>query len=496
MQRKSKNDTINYGIKYRFYPTEGQISYINGMFGASRFFYNKVLEKYNTLYEKNQEIKKHNETHEVKKDLVSYALLIGSNPNHKVYGVQSIIDGGKCNLDENNKPSPKDYSWLKEYPASMYLFIITSLGKSWNNYFKYLKEKNNGMQGMKKVGQPKMKRRGDVNSITVQNTSSLNDGKNVIDWKKGLIKTPGFNKLGWCKCALHKRFKGRVKWTTISKDSDGKYYISLTIEESGSYPEPNKPITDENTIGIDFGLKTFATITDAGADEKGRKINPSVFKKICDLEEKINKLKRSQSRCCVTFHRKGCESYTITIKEMNKRFNENKNAFNGWHKEFSIGHSKYGKEINKLQSKINNIKRNYIGNFASSIVNNDNVNAVCVETLNIRDMMIRDKTIKNESKRMPKNRRFRRAMARKFSEFAIGQAIGQIGYNCQKSGKHFVKAPNMFASTKICSSCGYKLPTIDLNVRKWTCPSCGKEHDRDMNAAKNLAKYALKKLHE
>ena len=161
---------------------------------------------------------------------------------------------------------------------------------SYNRTKEYLKEKNNGMQGMKKVGQPKMKRRGDVNSITVQNTSSLNDGKNVIDWKKGLIKTPGFNKLGWCKCALHKRFKGRVKWTTISKDSDGKYYISLTIEESGSYPEPNKPITDENTIGIDFGLKTFATITDASADEKGRKINPSVFKKICDLEEKINKL--------------------------------------------------------------------------------------------------------------------------------------------------------------------------------------------------------------
>lgn len=492
-KREKKQDTIVYGVKYRFYPSDEQISYIDGMFGASRFFYNKVLEKFLSLYEKNQEIKKYNETSEEKKDLIPYNLLRGSNPNTEIYNIHSIIEEGKNCLDENNEPSPKDYSWLKEYHSTIYQNVVTSLGKAWDDYFNYLKNKKNEV-GVRKVGKPKKKKKGDVNSVTLTNTSSLLDGKNVIDWSKGLIKTPSFRKIGWCKCVLHKRFKGLVKQTTISKDNDGKYYISLTVEEEGSYPEAKGTVSDAATIGIDFGLKTFATITNASDEGSGRKVNPNIIDNVCALEEKIRKLQKAQTRCSVTLHRKTSEPITMTIKEMNRKIQVNRHALNGYHKEYSKGYHKYAKEINKLQTKIYNIKHNYIGNFASALVNDDNVNAVCVETLNIRDMMIRDKTNENEGKKMPKNRKFRKAMARKFSKFAIGETIEQIAYDCQKSGKHFVKAPNRFASTKLCSSCGYKLPTIDLSVRKWTCPNCGKEHDRDMNAAKNLAKYALAKL--
>lgn len=40
---------------------------------------------------------------------------------------------------------------------------------------------------------------------------------------------------------------------------------------------------------------------------------------------------------------------------------------------------------------------------------------------------------------------------------------------------------------KLCHECGYRFSgTKDLSVREWTCPLCGRTHDRDVNAARNI----------
>lgn len=50
------------------------------------------------------------------------------------------------------------------------------------------------------------------------------------------------------------------------------------------------------------------------------------------------------------------------------------------------------------------------------------------------------------------------------------------------------------ATSKTCSSCGYKTETMPLNIRKWTCPQCGVVHDRDVNAAKNILRVGTSTL--
>ena len=56
-------------------------------------------------------------------------------------------------------------------------------------------------------------------------------------------------------------------------------------------------------------------------------------------------------------------------------------------------------------------------------------------------------------------------------------------------GREMIIAPSNYASSQLCSECGYKNPDVkNSRLRDWTCPECGAHHDRDENAAKNLEK--------
>ena len=57
-----------------------------------------------------------------------------------------------------------------------------------------------------------------------------------------------------------------------------------------------------------------------------------------------------------------------------------------------------------------------------------------------------------------------------------------------------IKVDRFFPSSKLCSKCGYKNEGLKLSDRKWTCPKCGTERDRDVNAAVNLLKEGLTHL--
>ena len=85
-----------------------------------------------------------------------------------------------------------------------------------------------------------------------------------------------------------------------------------------------------------------------------------------------------------------------------------------------------------------------------------------------------------------------RLWGKKISDLAFSDFVRILKYEATKFGTLVVEVDRYFASSQLCSSCGYKNSKVkDLSIREWMCPKCGAEHDRDRNAAINILKEGL-----
>jgi putative transposase len=93
--------------------------------------------------------------------------------------------------------------------------------------------------------------------------------------------------------------------------------------------------------------------------------------------------------------------------------------------------------------------------------------------------------------RMVKNRRFSRSIM----DASWGELIRQLTYKAEWHDKQVVVIGDFFASSQLCNECGYQNQNLrDLSIMEWLCPKCYTEHDRDVNAARNMLKQGLKQI--
>lgn len=92
---------------------------------------------------------------------------------------------------------------------------------------------------------------------------------------------------------------------------------------------------------------------------------------------------------------------------------------------------------------------------------------MCLETLNLDGM--------------------KRLWGRKVSDLGFASFVSKLEYLASSSGNEVRHVPWDYASSQTCSECGYRnRGTKDLSVMDWACPMCGRHHDRDENAARNI----------
>ncbi|WP_449410618.1 RNA-guided endonuclease InsQ/TnpB family protein [Methylobacterium komagatae] len=81
-------------------------------------------------------------------------------------------------------------------------------------------------------------------------------------------------------------------------------------------------------------------------------------------------------------------------------------------------------------------------------------------------------------------------MAKSVLDAGWSMLRGMLRYKCDHAGVGYAEV-NEANTTRTCSSCGcLSGPTglAGLSIRRWTCSDCGAEHDRDQNAAQNIAR--------
>lgn len=241
----------------------------------------------------------------------------------------------------------------------------------------------------------------------------------AVSYRNGQVRFNGINIGLWDSYGLSKL---TLKGGSFNEDSRGRWYLNVSVRVQ--IEEKNIP-DGSSVVGIDLGLKTFATYSN------GEKFEPS------------------------RWYRESQAALGIAQRARKK------------------------KRVRAIHARIANQRKNALHAESSALIKKHA--AIFVGNVNAKALA-------------------KTSMAKSVLDAAWSAFRTQLQYKALRHGVVFAIVNEAF-STQTCSCCGlvtHSSPKgrAGLGIRQWTCSNCGSVHDRDINAAQNIARLGLQTLAE
>ena len=233
-------------------------------------------------------------------------------------------------------------------------------------------------------------------------------------------------KLGWVRTRQEFRFPGRVLSARFTKRA-GHWYLSIQVEVDESWAYPHRCET-QAVVGIDLGLRDLAVLSTGERIEAPRALR----------------------------------QHELQLRRLNKELARRERGRANWRKTKG--------KLGRLHERIANVRHAVTHELTANVVRR--FRWIGVEDLNVAGMA----------------RGLR--LAKSVMDAGMAEVGRQLAYKAPLAGGTVVVADRWFPSSKTCRVCGVVLGALPLSTRRWTCQDCGCEHDRDLNAAKNLERLA------
>lgn len=444
LNKLQKQDKVLEARKYRIYPDEEQVKFLNHNIFANIKMWNALLAK---VYEPIMELDEIQELPRSKRNKAMYKH-IDKMPYEDRKELFKPLKKIKTSSIYKNDETVFENGWtLKDADTTVYSYTKKILQQAVSNHLK--NPKHFGIPRFKTTRYSETKGSYACGSAQV---CDINGDK--------YLKLGKFYKfkLGTVKMVNQYPSDGRLYKITIRHKPSDIWYASFVFEQDEHTVK--RPKTGLTT-GIDLNVTddSHIVLTDGKAYQLP-------YNKIRKLEQKIEKESVKRSRKYEQWKKE-----VAIIEEDNKKLlvpkhvptlNERSN------------YQKNRKKIAKLHNDIKNLKQNYIKKTCSEIANAYDV--VVMEDLNVSGMT--------------KNHHLARAVTRaNFREIR-----DTLTYMLDWADKQIVFINRWSPTSKKCNECGYINNELTLKDREWTCPSCHVHHIRDVNAAKNIHDEGMKLL--
>jgi putative transposase len=284
-----------------------------------------------------------------------------------------------------------------------------------------------GQRKGKRVGFPRFKKRGKCRDSFRFGTGVMRCGRSAVTLPRlGVIRTHESTR------KLARRLENgtaRIMSVTVSRTAQ-RWFVSFTVEVERDVPE--RHAAPGSAIGVDLGVK--ALLTGFGSD--GAVVVAEGPKPLRAALRKLRRASREHSR-----RRKG-----------------------------SANRARSAGRLARIHARVADVRADALRKATTALA--CRYETVVIEDLNVTGMVSS------------------RRLARAVSDQGFGQARRLLGYKTAWNGGQVIVADRWYPSSKTCSACGRRKPSLTLAERTFACEACGLVLDRDVNAAANLLRLA------